>query len=304
LQNDDILAGIAGAFSGVFAFLSWLWSIPVLQFGFTFILGTSVTYIVQSKLQDRADKRKIIRENIERMHGPLKQELQEYRESIIDNLEAPSFQAGVVGDINNTTWKRVKTLPEFFSIPSKLQQEMEEIMKIELSIIRRLDAMKEITDSYLLAAAASIPRSKNMILSRQSFRETLYITARSNTGAFIRGYFLHDCVLLDKNPIELARKEFPEFSINQSTLHIASFESFPRRPETYPPQIIKDRLEIGLTRIQTEVQQILNEAGTNAAEDKRISKFSEDRKELSQRIDKILPIIEKYIAKHYPVEEI
>jgi hypothetical protein len=299
LQNDDILAGIGGAFSGLFAFLSWFWSIPILQFGFTFILGTFVTYIIQSKLQDRADKRKITREHIEKIYGPLKHELEEYRKSIIDSFEPPLFQVGTFGDINKTTWERIKTLPEFFSIPSKLQQEMEEVTNIERSIIRTLDETKRIADSYLLDATESIlsPRVINpdMTLNRQSFGETLLIDARSSTGAKYHICFLHDCLLLDKNPIELARKEFPEFSIDQSTLRIACLTGTPR---TLQP------LEIRLTQIQAEVQQILNEAGTNAKKDKRISKLLEDRKELSQRIDKIFPMIERYIAKHYPVEEI
>jgi hypothetical protein len=266
-----------------------------------------VTYFIQSRLQDRADKRKITRENIEKIYGPLKLELQEYRKSIIDSLEAPSFQAGTFGDTNKTVWERVKTFPEFFSIPPKLQQEMEEVTNIELSIIRALDETKKLAESYLPDATESILSARlkknNLVLNKESFGVTLCVGVNSSTGRYIHVYFLHDCLLLDKDPIELARNEFPEFSIDKSTLRIACFIRTPQS-QTYPPQSAPQVQEIGLTQIQAEVRQILNEAGTNARKDKRISKLLEDRKELSQRIDMILPMIEKYIAKHYPVEEI
>jgi hypothetical protein len=306
LQKDDIAIGVGSVGSGILAFFSWLWSIPILQFGFTFILGTLVTYFIQGRLQDRADKRKIRRENIEKIYGPLKLELEQYRKNIVENLEIPSFQHSVVGNTNVTTWEKVKMLPEFFSIPSKLQLEMEIITRIEFSITEALDEAKKMAESYLLDATDSILsehlKKNGLALNRESFNRTLYVALRSSTGRDLKAYFLHDCLLLDKNPIELARKEFPEFSFDQSKLFIACYTKSALLE--YPPHTNPETLQICLTQIQGEIQQILNEAGTNAKKSKTISKLLEEREELSKRIDKILPTIERYIAKHYPVEEI
>lgn len=300
MQNEDILTGIGGLCSGILAFFSWLWNIPILQFAFTFILGTLVTYFIQSKLQDRIEKRKITRENIEKIYGPLYVELQDYKRSVVDEIVVPTFQVNSFDNSSKPYWTKVKTFPEFFSIPLKIREEMEEITKEELDIIKSLNEIEKIADSYLIEAAESVLKenleANKEVLSRESFNQTLYITARSTTGAYYGLCFLHDCVLLDENPIELMKRKFPDFSPESGELHIMV--------KTTALQTSVHGMDIGLPQILDGLQQIFQEARIRVKGDKAISKLLEERKELSQRINKLLPSIEKYIAKHYPIEDI
>lgn len=300
MQNDDIATGIGGACSGILAFFAWLWNIPILQFAFTFILGSLVTYFIQRRLQDRSEKRKLTRKNIEKIYGPLYVGLQECKKSLVDELAVPKYENGRFSTTSSPYWTKAKTFPEFFSIPLRLREEMEEITKKEHSIINSLDEIKTIADSYLIEATESVLKdnlgASGEVLSRDSFNQTLFISARSGTGVHYYLCFLHDCLLLDENPIERIKRKLPGFSSDHSELTIM----VKRKGEQISPQ----HKYIILTNIQTELQQIFENVRIKAREDGIISKVLKEKEELSQRIDKLLPTMEKYIAKNYPIENL
>lgn len=301
MQNEDVFAGIGSICSGILAFFSWLWSIPILQFAFTFILGTLVTYFIQSKLQDRIEKRKITRKNIEKIYGPLYVQLQEYRKSVVEELAVPRFEIGRFGYTSEPYWAKVKTFPEFFSIPVRLREQMDEVVENGSSIVSRLDEVKRIADSCLIDAAESVLKAKleenDQLLSRDSYPPTFSISANSSTGTFYSVYFLHDYLLLEQNPFERIKGKFPDFSPERSNLRIAVKQ---RKIVTSQVRIE----EFSLHQMKNELQQILQEARARAKEDKAVAKLRKKRKELSQGIDKLLPTLEKYIKKHYPIEDI
>ena len=304
MQKDDIIVGAGSLASAVFAFFSWLWSIPFLQFGFTFILGTLVTYSIQSKLQDRADKRKKTTEKIEKIYGPLRNELRDYKKDLIEELNVSNqgtLGLDSLGQTRITQWERVKTFPEYFSISSKLKEEMEEITKTALNMTSILDEAKRAADFHLLNSTEEILK-KNFekddvyVVKENSFSRTLYISARSDLGKYLGLCMLHDCLLLDENPIEHMKRRFPDFSPS-----LGEFSVFVHT-NTMPGQgKIK---EFKLTEKHLELDSIFKNAQIKAKKDKTISKLMEEKSELSLKIGKLLPRIEKYIEKHYPVEEI
>ena len=49
---------------------------------------------------------------------------------------------------------------------------------------------------------------------------------------------------------------------------------------------------------------LLEETKKGIAQEKEITRYLEERKELSKNIGEISPILEKYIEKHYPIEEL
>lgn len=300
MQNDDIATGIGGACSVILTFFAWLWNIPILQFAFTFILGSLVTYFIQRRLQDRSEKRKLTRKNIEKIYGPLYVGLQECKKSLIDELAVPKYENGRYSKTSIPYWIKVRTFPEFFSIPLKLREEMDEITEKEHSIINSLDEIKRIADSYLIEATESALKdnleTSGEVLYKESSDQNLYISARSGTGAHYYPCFLHDCLLLNENPVERIKRKLPGFSSDHSELNIM----VTRKGQQTSPQ----NKYIGLTNIQTELQQIFEKARIKAREDRIISRVLKEKEELSQRIDKLLLTMEKYIAKNYPIENV
>ena len=61
---------------------------------------------------------------------------------------------------------------------------------------------------------------------------------------------------------------------------------------------------IPLKDFQNELDRILEIAKKKILQDREILKFLEGRRELAKGIDEILPRIENYIKKHYPIEKI
>jgi hypothetical protein len=86
MNTDDVLTGIGTAISTAMAAISWLWNVGFLQLLFSFLTGSFATYFVQSRLQDRAEKRQIARNNFnlmrERIYGPLFNQLNRINEDL------------------------------------------------------------------------------------------------------------------------------------------------------------------------------------------------------------------------------
>ena len=62
-------------------------------------------------------------------------------------------------------------------------------------------------------------------------------------------------------------------------------------------------LDVSLTQIQEDFDRFLEQARQMIAQEKEVVRFLEERNELSERIDKLLPILKKHIERHYPIEK-
>jgi hypothetical protein len=87
MKDDDLLASVGTTLSAIAATISAIYSIPLVSSLFTFLVGAFVTFLVQSRLQDRAEKRKLRVKAIEELHIPLYLKLEEIKEKLLLNLE-------------------------------------------------------------------------------------------------------------------------------------------------------------------------------------------------------------------------
>lgn len=88
MNNEDLLTGFGAVISTFLSGLSWFFEIGILQALFPFITGALVTFFVQSKLQDRSEKRKLRVKAIEELHIPLFLEIERIREELLRDLES------------------------------------------------------------------------------------------------------------------------------------------------------------------------------------------------------------------------
>ena len=59
-----------------------------------------------------------------------------------------------------------------------------------------------------------------------------------------------------------------------------------------------------LSQVQDDLIVFLEETKKRITQEKEVVRFLEERNELSERIDKLSPILEKHIEKHYPIEKL
>ena len=208
LRNEDIYTGLGALLSAISSALSYIWGIPSLQFFFTFILGSLVTYFIQSRLQDRAEKRKITREKIEKIYGPLSILLQEIEKKLINDLE--SCRSLVQWGSEMQPWEKIKANPEIFSIPPKLRDEVEEVIIRAKKLNSSLPEIKKIVDYNLIEIATSV------------FKEHYRDVGDEN-------------VILSISPFEDMKQKFPDFYPQRCVVHLMVEKSPPRETKSGSP---------------------------------------------------------------------
>jgi hypothetical protein len=300
VTNEDIYAGLGAALSAVFSALSWLWNIPPLQFLFTFVLGSLVTYLIQGKLQDRAEKRKIRREIIEKIYGPLYTELQDIQEILINNAESvytPQYDFG--GEGKSTCWEEIQTYPEYFTIPFQLRQDLDSLFGQAEKIDNSLVDIKKIVGSILIDLGTEVfeahyRHAGARLSQRMVSLNYFYISYEPKILQRHLGLLI-DYTLLDRDPIEDLKERYPDFSPDRCKLQM-SVEKDNTDNLTH--------IEVPINQIQEDLYRLLDIAKERITQEKEVAEFLEERKELSERIDKLLPILEKYIERHYPIENL
>jgi hypothetical protein len=103
---------------------------------------------------------------------------------------------------------------------------------------------------------------------------------------------LVDYTLLDKDPIGDLKEKYPDFNPDRCKLQM-SVEKDDTDKLTH--------IEVPINQIQEDLYRLLDTAKKRVTQEKEVAEFLEDRKELSERIDKLLPILEKHIERHYPI---
>ena len=119
MNNDDVLASIGTTLSAIAATISAIYSIPIVSSLFTFIVGAFVTFLVQSRLQDRAEKRKLRVKAIEELHIPLYLKLEKIKEELLLNLEM----------VNIGTWDPLFDKPQMFTLKTEFKKDLIDFFK-------------------------------------------------------------------------------------------------------------------------------------------------------------------------------
>jgi hypothetical protein len=268
-----------------------------------------VTYFIQSKLQDRVEKRRIAREKIEKIYGPLYSILQEIKTDLLVNLEYPSCLSPYIpaksGSRRLTAWEKIKEYPAFFSIPSKLREEAEYIIskarKMEWALYEiRMTADRVLTEEATSGLKPYYEHVGSRILGPGGLGANgfvgLDVITESKTGKRYVAGPIHKYVILKRNLIEDLKNINPDFSIEKSSVHLIVADS--KNPN------LSCSIEVSLSVVQEDLNHVLDKTTQKVTENGTVSRFLEVRDDLSQRIDRLIPIISRHIEKHYPIEKI
>ena len=281
MEDNDIYSVIGTALTAIAALATWFWNIEPLNYIFTFILGSLVTYFIQSRLQDRAGKKKIIREIIEKIYGPLYVEFQNIDDKLVNGFEMIYHSDSDFGGEGKCgVWEEIKTYPEFFSIPKKLRDEIDQIITIAERINNSIDEIQRIIYPIIIQISNSImaPNYQNI--------QGLNIEYKSKRGNILFTSNILNYIILDKDPIEDMKMRFKDFKIDSCFVAI-------RMGANYIPVPFSEEKE--------EIYKIIEATTHKINQEKEVSTFIKDRASLSEIIKKVLPRIEEHIDKNYPI---
>ncbi len=279
MEENDIYSAIATALSAIAALATWFWKIEPLNFLFTFILGSLVTYSVQSKLQDRSDKKKIIKEIIEKIYGPLYVELQKIDDKLVNGFETIYHsEIDFGGEAKCGVWEEINTYPMFFSIPKNLRDEIDHIITISERINHSIDEIERIITPILFEVSNSImsPNYQNV--------QGLYVEYKSKRGTILFSSNILNYIILNIDPVDDMKLRFQDYTIDCFFVGIVMGAHY---------------IPIPFIDEQGNIYKIIETTTHKINQEKEVSTFITDRATLAKRINKVLPRIERYIDKNY-----
>lgn len=205
MPKDDVWAGLGTIVSTILAALSWLWNIGFLQLLFTFLTGSLATYVVQARLQDRAEKRRVARENSalmrEVIYGPLFKQMNQIKEDL------NSFQASRFEEISETMRSHL-----YFLVASELRDTIEGFCER----VKRYTFL----DLATIGVAEQITKETSKeTLKQQGSATDLNIMYRLFVGSnLITGVYLLQAILQNKAPKEIMMEKAA--GLNEVTIDI------------------------------------------------------------------------------------
>lgn len=281
MEDNDKYSALGTMIFAIAASITWFWKIEPLNYLFTFILGSFVTYYIQGRLQDRAEKRKKEREIIEKIYGPINTEIQHIYDNLVIDFKMIFFPEVDFGDKGECElWSKIKTYPEFFSIPTSIRNEIDEIVNYAEKINNSIDEITRIITPKLLEISNHImaPHFHNV--------QNIFLEYRSKRDTILYPSNILNYVVLNIDPIKDMKNRFENFSFDH--FYVVIIQS-------------ARNISIPFTEEKDKIYHIINETKNEIIQDEDVLIFMENRDMLSNKIKKLKPKIEKYIERNYPI---
>jgi hypothetical protein len=124
MYKDDVASILGATISTVFAALSFIYNLGVLQLLFPYLAGAFTTYVIQHRLQLESEKRAIKRQNYdlmrERIYGSMLRQIN----LVMDSVR--KFENYVYGE--NTNWNQTERDHLFHSVSRNLRTELSDLL--------------------------------------------------------------------------------------------------------------------------------------------------------------------------------
>lgn len=194
MSKEDFWAGIGTGISAIGTALAWLWNAGPLQVLFSFLTGSFATYLVQTRLQDRAEKRRIKRENFLEMRAVIYGPLFKAMNRIHGVLESSS------GELEAEEIEKVMAHYLYFMVDGELRKAIETFY----NRIKRYSVIEHATKGVAEKITADTIK-ENLELQKQMEATVRY---RLFVGSvLVKLVNLPDAILLGETPKEIIEKE-------------------------------------------------------------------------------------------------
>jgi len=299
MNGDDFWASVGTALSAIGATISWLYSYPIVSSLFTFIVGAFVTFLVQSKLQDRSEKRRLRVKAIEELYIPLYLRFEEIKEKLLLDLEP----------VNVGSWNPLLDKPQMFTVKhdsreqivnffknsDKLEEKFRGIEGIAVGIIFE-NARNRLFPALIESGLIKLPEKADQVAvetdgDRLGF--SLYLERKHwSTSAPIL-----PCGILNRDPIDYLEKKYLCFEADKLMLsmRISYLWRGGRKAETF---------RINLTENAELLKNFWKQLTDDINNNPDIRKFNSMRQELIPICDGILNRLRKHIETYIKTEKI
>lgn len=222
MNSEDLWTGLGAAVSTILSGLSWFYGIGILQALFPFIAGALVTYFVQSRLQDRSEKRKLRVKAIEELHIPLFLEIESVKEDLLLDLKPFGFGR----------WNQIAEKPQLFTLEYRFREQLLSFFEKAKKITSHLESIRRITAGIIYENVETIlfpVLQENGMIEMHAKAETLEIDKwKEGTGFGLQLQSLHlmpeapipACAILNLDPIDYLEKEWRKFEMDQIILFL------------------------------------------------------------------------------------
>jgi len=288
MADKDFWADLGVIGSAILAGFSWLWNIEIFQFIFTFLTGAFVTYLIQSKLQDRIEKRRTAVENIKKIYAPFFLEIKNTKENLLLNLETKG-----IGH-----WTTIINQPEIFCVETDFKNQMVEFCKRANSFIEKINGIEsivadifwdDVNEIYFPAFADDTWVS----LSRESLAGFHLSLLGPGGRDFVE---IEKCAILKKDPIK---------SLQEKTTFLADQVEFVLDYH-YKSKTGSGHKQhrVNISDLDPPFKDFWKDMLEKVHENKDVSKFDDERQKLIEIADSLLEKLGKYIDKYIEIEKI
>ncbi|MCP8304344.1 MAG: hypothetical protein H3Z50_02575 [archaeon] len=288
MTDKDFWAGLGAILSTIIAGLSWFWNIGVLQILFSVLTGAFITYLVQSKLQDRIEKRRTAVENIKKIYAPFFLEIKNTKENLLLNLETKG--------IGN--WTTIINQPEIFCVETGFKNQMIEFCKRANSFIEKINGIKRIVADIFWDGVKEI--------YYPAFADDMWVSlSRSDLAGFHLSLLkpigrdfaeIEKCAILKNDPIK---------SLQEKTTFLAAQLEFVLDYEYKTKTGGGHRQHrVNISDLDPPFKDFWKDMLEKVHENIDVSRFDAERQELIEIADNLLEKLGKYIDRYIEIEKI
>ncbi len=299
MNGEDFWASVGTTLSAIGATIFAVLSIPLVSSLFTFLVGAFVTFLVQSKLQNRSEKRKLRVKAIEELHIPLYLKFEEIKEKLLLNLE----------EANVGSWNPLFDKPQMFTLEHDFKEQIldfyNEADKLEEKFRgikgTAVDIIFKNVENLLVPVLKEkglieIPKEANGLRVEKG-ADSIGLSLRLRRAYWAADAPLVTCALLNRDPIIYLETNHRTFKMDKMLLLISVNYHFGGNYRT-------EYSKIDVIEHQSLFRDFWKQLTDELSNNPDINKFNEMRQELIPVCDDLLNRLKKHIETYVKTERI
>lgn len=250
------------------------------------VLGASVTYVVQRRLQSGAERRNRNREYVQEYYGPLLTKIEEIRRRI---REQASLNSEDLDEVRSYTAK-----PQYYTMGATLRDDFN-------NFITGLERVQKQAPFYRSRITDLVVQKGNVYLNASRPGALLVsdslpspVLLRYADGHEAHSFSLVDCVLLGKRPLDIIREEIPGFK--EESLRLVYSINTPARETTRGRVVLP--VEQRYTECDGAADKIVDDVRKELTGMSGYSSFAEDCAGLAKLGDSLSQRLTKYVGQY------